>query len=279
MKKFLLFFVLTSCSTQQHIYSGHTLEDLDQSIVKKYAPKNISKNLKNKIERYMDIRGARSGVMTPDGKKMFFSWNVTGTSQVWMLNGPNTFPRQMTAGDQPIYVSGTSIDGKFIYLTKDNNGDEYYGFYRQSVNGGVPEKLFHKKNVKASLDYIEDSGKFLYFKSNEKDSSNMNIYKLNLATKTYEIVFDKKGTWSIRDKKGELLLLKNSTGNTFGEYFVYNEKNKKLIPLLGQGEKEDYSIKFSARESEYLVLTNKFSNFKRLYTYKNNTYMIKKTQI
>ncbi|MEK7357809.1 MAG: prolyl oligopeptidase family serine peptidase, partial [Bdellovibrionota bacterium] len=56
-----------------------------------------------------------------------------------------------------------------------------------------------------------------------------------------------------------------ATGARTAEYFRYSMADRKLVPVLGQGEKEEYRIEFAATSDDYLVMTNKFGNFRRLY--------------
>jgi len=39
-----------------------------------------------------------AGLLSPNGKTMFFDWAVTGTSQIWKMIEPMGFPIQMTTG-------------------------------------------------------------------------------------------------------------------------------------------------------------------------------------
>lgn len=49
------------------------------------------------------------------------------------------------------------------------------------------------------------------------------------------------------------------------EYFDYDTTTKELTPVIGQGEKEDYSVTYAERAKEYFVTSNKVTDFKRLY--------------
>ena len=55
-------------------------------------------------------------------------------------------------------------------------------------------------------------------------------------------------------------------GSTQQESISTTSRRKKLTPLLGQGEVEEYEVAFGAKPGQILVRTNKLGDFHRLYT-------------
>lgn len=82
--RLLLLILLTSqeFAQAQTSYTGHGAESVPTEIVKKYAPPTLDSDLSRKINSLLDIRTPGSGILSPDGKRLFFGWRVTGTSQV-----------------------------------------------------------------------------------------------------------------------------------------------------------------------------------------------------
>lgn len=263
--------ILTSCSNIKQIdnsYSGHGGESISKEDLASYAPRPISKDLISEIESQQEIRTPGLGQLTPDGKEMFFSWTVTGTKQIWKIDGPKSFPVQMTGGANTTYLNDITEDGKSLILSRDEGGNEYPSLFLQSVDGGELELLYGKDKVKVSyMDQTED-GKHIYYRSNDIAPTIWGIYKMNLKTKKSILLFQGKGYWFIADRKknGDMLLV-HLTSNVTNEYFLFNENTRKLTPFLGQGEKEYFRVKFAAQKGKFLVLTNKFTDFKRLYLY------------
>src|SRR6476661_2827604 len=54
------------------------------------------------IQQYLNIRSAGSPSLSPDGKRLFYLTNVTGTSQVWMIDLPSGAPKQITNYDDNV---------------------------------------------------------------------------------------------------------------------------------------------------------------------------------
>ena len=121
--------------------------------------------------------------------------------------------------------------------------------------------------MQTQLQYISDDSKSLYFRANDKEPASYAIYRYDLATEKRETVFEEKGLWQIEDHRGDAswLLIKN-LGNTQQEVYEYDRKARKLTPLLGQGEVEQYDVAYGARPGQVLVRTNKLGDFQRLYS-------------
>jgi dipeptidyl aminopeptidase/acylaminoacyl peptidase len=175
----------------------------------------------------------------------------------------------MTGGEDATYLVGSSPDSKYIYLSRDSKGDEYPGIYRQPINGGPLELIYRKKKVKTRLLWIDLDGKHIYYRANDKDPKSFSIYKYNLKSKESRLVFEGEGWWYMGDKRKDgTLLLGRAVTNIASEFYTYDEKTKKLTPVVGVGEQEQFSVRFAPKKGEFFVLTNKFSEFKRIYKLK-----------
>jgi dipeptidyl aminopeptidase/acylaminoacyl peptidase len=255
-------------------YKGLGAESVKPEVLSKYSPPEIPSELSRKIQILLDQRAAGAGRLTPDGKKLFYSWAVTGSVQVWRLDGPNTFPVQMTGGEDRTTVAEITPDGKKLILQRDRSGEENPGLYWQNVQGGPLHLIQHAPKVQTRLAFTSEDSKRLYFLANDVKDSSYAIYRYEFATGKKELLFSEDGIWSIADRRPDEkeFLLSKHTGNLYSEYFIWrpSEKDagKKLVPLVGQGEKEEYYIQYSAHEGEYLVQTPKLGNFRRVYRMK-----------
>ncbi|MFN5389081.1 MAG: hypothetical protein ACK5CM_07810 [Pseudanabaena sp.] len=117
-------------------YTGLGKESLDPAILKRYAPTPLPPTVTRPIESILDVRSPGMGMVTPDGKRMFFTWGITGTVQVWRLDGAQKFPVQVTGGQDATTVSGMSRVGKFLIRSRVRHGVENPGIFLQSTKGG-----------------------------------------------------------------------------------------------------------------------------------------------
>ena len=249
-------------------YSGHGADSISPEVLAKYAPPALPPELSRKVQAMLDVRAPSSGVLSPDGKRLFFTWAVTGVSHVWRIDGPQRFPVQMTGGEDATGVAAVSPDGKFIVVSRDRKGEEYPGIYLQNVEGGPLTVVQHKPKVQTFLAFVTDDSKAVYYRANDKKNDAYAIYKYDVASKKSELVFDEDGLWSVDDHRadGRMLLAKH-TGGASQEYFDLDPKTKKLTPLFGQGEREEYDARYAKDPNEVLVVTRKLSDFARLYRF------------
>ncbi len=251
-------------------YEGHGSGSVNAETLKKFAPAALAHDITRRVQAAFDVRSPAGGLLTSDGHKLFFSWNVTGIWQVWRLDGPRQFPVQLTGGEDPTTVAGLTVDDKLLIVSRDHGGEEYPGLYLQPVEGGPLTVVQHKPKVRTEFQFTSEDSRWLYYAANDVKPDSFALYRYDLKKRgTAERIFDQDGTWSIADHRGtdELLLVK-ATGNLAREYYLYQISSRRLTPLLGQGENLEFDVAYSAKPDEFLVLTNKLSDFRRLYRWK-----------
>ncbi|TYQ32007.1 S9 family peptidase [Pseudanabaena sp. UWO310] len=275
----LLLNVLSAPVSVQAQYSGLGKDSLDPATIKRYAPTALPANVTRPIEAILDVRSPGLGMVTPDGKQMFFNWSITGTVQVWRLDGAQRFPIQVTGGQDATTIAGMTPDGKYLLLSRDRQGEENPGLYLQSTNGGALELIQHQAGVRTLLQYVGNDSRTIYFSANDIKPDASVIYRYDLQTKKKVQISGGEGIWWIADvyvnpQTGdrEKFLFAKATGSQSREYYEYDVKTRQTTPLIGQNEEQEYSIKYGANKGEYLVLTPKFGEFRRLYRYQNQQF-------
>lgn len=247
-------------------YKGHGADSVSPETLKKFAPKPIPPQQLNHIEAMLDVRAPGMGQLSPDGKSLFFGWSVTGTRQVWKTSKAQKFPVQMTGGQDSTSLGDITPDGRYLILTRDEKGNEYPYLYIQNVAGGPLTLVAGKKKVITSPQFVTKDSRYLYYTMNDKGPTQHALYKYDLKTRKSTEVFEGvKGYMWVADHRGDELLLGNAKGNTAREYYLFNQKTKKLTPVIGKDENESYVVQFAKKKGQYLVLTNKIGEYKRLY--------------
>ncbi|MGC8763757.1 MAG: hypothetical protein ACP5VN_09025 [Acidobacteriota bacterium] len=245
---------------QSGTYSGHGAESVPQELLARYAPPPLPPELARKIQGLMDLRSPGLGQVSPDGSRLFFTWSVTGSSQIWRLDGPDRFPVQLTGGEDRTTLAGLSPDGRTLFVQRDFSGEENPGLYTLSAEGGPLAPVQHLKGVQTFFQFVSEDGRWLYFTANDRRPDAYALYRQELETGRRELLLDEPGLWHVADHRpGGRLLLVKATGSLWAEYYEWDPEGRRLSPLLGQGEKEDYTVRYGARPGQYLVLTPKFA--------------------
>jgi protease II len=246
-------------------YSGLGADSLSPQEVAKYAAAALDERVSRKIQAMLDVRGSGGGLTTSKGDRQIYTTRITGTDQVWRQDGPMKLPIQLTGGEDRTQAIAIAPDDSFVVVSRDVGGGENAGVYLLSVDGGPLKLVQHTPRVQTTLQYISDDSKSIYFKANDKDPASYAIYRYDLATEKRETVFEDKGLWEIADHKGDTWLLVKELGSTQQEVYEYDLKAKKLTPVIGQGEVEQYDVAYGAKPGQILVRTNKLGDFQRLY--------------
>jgi dipeptidyl aminopeptidase/acylaminoacyl peptidase len=254
-----------SAVSAQTQYAGHGADSISVATLEQFRPKPLPAEASQRIQAMLDLRAPGAGVLSPDGKHLFFSWRVSGSDQVWRLDGPNQFPVQMTGGEDRTLPLRVTEDGKWLIVSRDRKGEENPGLYLQSATGGTLKLVQHLPKVQTRFGFVTHDSRFLYFTANDERANSYTVYRYQISTGQKTKVFDQPGLWGIADHTdGGDLLLVNYTGSQSREYGRLATDGR-YTPLLGEGESEKYDAQFGATADELLVRTNKFGNFERLY--------------
>jgi dipeptidyl aminopeptidase/acylaminoacyl peptidase len=264
--------VLASSSSPSRPATGSDKTAATPEVLARYAPPALPADLRRRVQAMFDVRSPGAGQLSPDGQRLFFNWSVTGSSQVWRIDGPQRFPVQLTGGEDPTTLQGVMPDGRHIVVSRDRGGAENPGLYLQAADGGPLEVIFQKDGVRAFLGYITDDGASIFYTANDRKPDAYAIYRYDVAGRRAELVFGEDGLWSIADHRPDgRLLLSKATGSTTSEYYGYDPATSALTPLIGQGEREDYDVNFGMADGDLLVRTPKLGDFQRLYRYPTAT--------
>jgi Tol biopolymer transport system component len=149
-----------------------------------------------------------SAQYSPDGKRMVFTSNRIGATEVWMASSDGTNPVQLTTFRQSVFAGlpRWSPDGRQIVFEAltGGNGD----IYVISADGGVPKRLTADPSDESRASWSQD-GRWIYFRSNR--SGKDQIWKIP-ATEPYKpaVQITRNGGWEgVESWDGKLLYFVN----------------------------------------------------------------------
>ena len=128
-------------------YSGHGAESVAPEVLARFAPRPLDAALSRTIQAMLDVRAPGAGVLSDDGRRLFFSWRVTGTTQLWRLDGPDRFPVQLTGGEDSTTLAAVTPDGRTLVVQRDRKGEENPGLYLLPAEGGPLQEIQHRPGV------------------------------------------------------------------------------------------------------------------------------------
>ncbi len=93
------------------------------------------------FEHYLNIRQAASPSLRGDGGRLAFLTDITGTAQLWTLDGPMQWPEQLTFFDDRLMFASYHPERDRVAFGKDEGGDERQLIYWVDGDGGPAERL------------------------------------------------------------------------------------------------------------------------------------------
>lgn len=137
------------------------------------------------IQQYLNIKSATSPALSPDGKKLAYLTNISGTSQIWMVdlsgNGAQNKPRQITSYDDNIGFVRWSPAGNGLVFGKARGGDENTQFFWMATGGSEIRELTKDPAVRHNFGEWSEDGKKIYYASNKRNKNYFDIYSMEVS--------------------------------------------------------------------------------------------------
>lgn len=92
------------------------------------------------IARYLLASGPGNANLSPDGKTIAFSWDVTGQSELWVMPASGGVPQQITF-QTGVRAPVWTPDGKGLFYSADRDGNEQPGYFMLSPDGATETEI------------------------------------------------------------------------------------------------------------------------------------------
>ncbi|WP_224447445.1 S9 family peptidase [Haloprofundus salilacus] len=128
------------------------------------------------IERYLNVRSAGGGSFGPDGERIAFLMDTTGTSQVWSVGAPGEWPEQHTFFEERVTFVSWSPERPELVFGMDEGGNERQQLYLLDVTNGQITDLTAMPEAKHRWGGWSHDGERFAFTSNRRDESVFDVY-------------------------------------------------------------------------------------------------------
>ena len=195
------------------------------------------------IERYLNIRSASSPTFSPDGKRVAFLTNITGTSQIWMIDANGGYPEQITAYQDNISFIEWSPNG--IIFGKASGGDENTQFFQLSNDGANIKQLTDDPKVRHNFGVISEDGAKIFYTSNKRDKSWFDVYSMNLADGKEELLLQDDSSnfvSAVSDDGSKIIVSRSSVRFSLdNDLYLIDTKTKRATHLTPHDEAATFS--------------------------------------
>lgn len=140
------------------------------------------------IEKYLNIRSASSPSFSPDGKRIAFLTNVSGTNQVWMTDANGGEPKQITNYDDNVSFVRWLPAGKGLIFGKAIGGNENAQFFWLSEDGSQTKPLTTDEKTRHNFGAVSKDGSKIFYTSNKRDKNYFDVYLMEIASGKEEML-------------------------------------------------------------------------------------------
>jgi dipeptidyl aminopeptidase/acylaminoacyl peptidase len=146
-----------------------------------------------KIEDFLEIRRSFGASLSPDGSRVAFLSNLSGTNQIYLIRRDGGVAEQLTAYKEPISGYSFSPVKNELLFSMTNGGNERYQLYLLNTDSLKTERLTNNDEAIYRMGGWSYNGKFVTYSSNERNGTDFDIFVMNVATKEVWCIFDKGG--------------------------------------------------------------------------------------
>ena len=145
------------------------------------------------IQQYLSIRSATAPSFSPDGKRIAYLTNVTGTQQIWLIDAAGGTPKQLTNFYDNVGFVRWLGDGGILF-GKAKGGDENTQFFVIKPDGTEQRQLTNDPTVRHNFGATTGDGKLIAYSSNKRDRNYFDVYLMDLATGKGDLVYQQNGS-------------------------------------------------------------------------------------
>ncbi len=149
------------------------------------------------IQQYLSIKSAGGATFSPDGKRLAYTTNTTGTSQVWAVDAAGGKPEQLTNFEDNVSFVRWLPDNSGIIFGMARGGNENTQFYWMTPQGDAVEKLTDEPSVRHNFAGISNDGKRIYYTSNKRNRNFFDAYSLDLESEKETLLYKYDGNISV----------------------------------------------------------------------------------
>ncbi len=209
------------------------------------------------IDRYLNVRSATSPALSPNGERVAFLTNITGTPQVWTVSASGGWPEQLTFYPDRVDFVEWSPDGVNLIFSKAIGGNENAQLYLLSPDGSQIKALTDAPKIRHNFGAWSHDGKRISYASNKRDPNFFDVYVMDVATGREQLVYQQNGSnapeaWSFDD--GKIIVSHDSDHLSLdNDLFLVDLATKQTTPLTPHEGASQFGNVHFTRDGRFLV--------------------------
>ena len=271
MRHFVCAAALISCAALTVIQAQEKVVATPPSITTEGVPP-IPQSVADGLARYAQFRQAQLMAWHPTKRQILMTTNLGSGTQLYLVDGPLRFRRQLTWFDRgvPVWASvafdPSDPDGVFFQF--DPDGGELRSLYRYDLVTGLTTLVTTSKTRYQHV--FARQGKWVAFDSAERNGKDRDLYVM-LATDpaTKRRVIEAEGNWSPQDwtPDGSTILVNEVFANAETYLWRVDVKTGERTAITPRGGEKAawYNARFSADGRKVYALSDRLGGDYRIW--------------
>lgn len=234
----------------------------------------IVKSQKYTIQQYLSIKGAGSPAYSFDDNRIYFTMNITGTSQIYYVNKPGEKPVQFSNFSERVSGYEPNPANDLVFAESDIGGSEYDRFFLTDGSGAEFRQISgNEPKVLYGFGRWSPDGTFFTYYTNKRNPFYYDIYLYYPATGADELILssDHSNFPSAVSSDGNLIVIARSYSTYDNDLYLLNRKTKEL-KLITEHDNfnnpaEFQGAVFDENNEKIYIVTNLNNDFFRLAVY------------
>jgi dipeptidyl aminopeptidase/acylaminoacyl peptidase len=221
------------------------------------------------ITRFLNVRTAGAPSPSPDGRRLAFRTQISGSPQLWVVDAAGGWPTQVTFGE-PVTFHAWSPSGEWIIYGADRGGDEREGFYLISADGTRERELLAPSDAFRVFGEFTRDGRRIVYATTERTGVDFDIHLLDIVTgEDREIFRGRMGLYAASFRPdGGAVLLTEARGEDAMDVFLYDISAARLDTLFRPADRASYSgFAWTADGAGFYLATNQDGEYASLAFY------------
>jgi dipeptidyl aminopeptidase/acylaminoacyl peptidase len=217
------------------------------------------------IRPYLDIRGAKSPALSPDGGLMAFLSDETGFNQIWLQPAGGGAAWRLAETEEPVGALAFSPKSRDLVFTMDCGGDERHQIWLIPGVDGAAVALTDDPTTVHVWGAWSPDGTRIAYASNARDRTHMDIHVMEVASRKATCVYRGEFYREVIGffPNGQALLVRDGTrAMSDQDLFRLDLATGAYEPLLPHDGRAAYlSAKFRKDGSGLVLLTDQGRDF------------------
>ncbi len=222
------------------------------------------------IQDFLEVKSAISPSFSPDGCRVAYLSNVTGTNQVYLITLGDGEIEQLTRYPDPVtFVRFSPIANKIIF-GKSEGGNEQTQFFILNLDTREIVDVTKHADVRHNFGDWSRDGRQICFASTERNGKDFDVYVMDVDTLKKKCVFD-RGEWCSAlgfSPRGTYLMVGQAHSNSNNDIYLCNLTTGEIDHITPhEGDVLHENLRWLPDEKSFFLLKDEGREFMGVSTY------------